>query len=99
MIHKDAIMTTLYFDNRESHKQSCEVRIDGNEIVIDYRYVGDPKTYTYRGVAQAPGHWVLNNAGVQNGSATLHRLAPDAVYLNGYWKEGRDQGMWRIEIR
>ena len=82
--------TESFYRDDES---SCEVRINGSEIVVSYR--DDSRWITYRGNEVAPGHFELSSD--HGGKATLHR-SPDSDWLEGFWIESPEEGMWRIEL-
>ena len=73
----------------------CQVRIDGAKIAISYEQ-HDGAT-VYEGEEVAPGHFELTCAR-RNGRATLHR-PPGENLLEGYWVEGENRQMWRIQLK
>ena len=83
----------LASDYREI-KGKCQVRIDGNKIVVSYE---QPDGLTvYEGEEFTAGHFRLTCAR-KGGRAMLHR-APGENVLEGSWTEGEDRGMWRIQL-
>jgi hypothetical protein len=76
-------------------KGECHVRIDETKIVVSFEQ-HDGLT-VYEGKEVAPGHFKLTCAR-KGGCATLHRI-PGENLLEGHWIAGRDQGMWRIQLK
>ena len=74
---------------------SCDVRIDGDSILVAYR--DGPAQVFYRGKQNGPGHFEL---AMENGDgkATLHQF-PGRDLLEGWWVEDGELGAWRIELR
>ena len=75
-------------------KGKCEVEILGSKVVVSYAQHDGP---FYEGEEVAPGHFELACAR-KSGRATLHRVQGENL-LEGYWVQGQDQGMWRIQLR
>jgi hypothetical protein len=73
---------------------ACEVRITTFEIVVSYET--GQGAVTYQGKEVAPGHFELTCEEI-DGKASLHR-SPDGEWLEGWWSEGQDEGMWRIRL-
>ncbi len=73
---------------------ACEVRISGPEIVVSYRE--DGRWMIYKGREIAPGHYELSCA-ENGGTATIHRSG-DSEWLEGFWIEEGNEGMWRIQL-
>jgi len=73
----------------------CKVRIDGSKIVLSYEQ-HDGLTI-WEGEEVAPGHFKLTCAR-KSGRATLHRM-PGEDLIDGYWTEGPNEGMWRIQLK
>ena len=93
MLYDNATVTS-YFTDGGSDTQDCEVRMDGETIVVDG---GD---WMYEGREQGPGHYRLESRGRNgnlDGTATLHRF-DGASRLVGDWVEGRESGTWRIDL-
>lgn len=51
--------------------EDCEVRIDGEEIVVSYQ--DDQEIVVYKGKENSQGHYILESPERQ-GEATLHRF-------------------------
>lgn len=92
--------TTWFFLNGEIGTQPCEVRIDGDEIVLALRETNDYEIAIWKGKEQGEGHYVLRRE-EGYGQAGLHRFAGGG-FLEGYWEEDDDggisTGMLRIEL-
>jgi hypothetical protein len=80
--------------HRETNGE-CQVRIHGTKITVSYEQHDGP--VVYEGEEVAPGHFELACAR-KSGRATLHRF-PGENLLEGYWVQGQDRGMWRIELK
>jgi hypothetical protein len=89
---KHSFMTCFYADG-ELSETSCQVRISRGGIAVSYADEGE---VVYEGTEDAPGHFRLACKAV-NGRATLHRF-PDGDMLEGFWTEGGNRGMWRIQL-
>ena len=87
---KHSVLASYYREIRGE----CQVRIDGTKIVVSYEQ-HDGLT-VYEGEETASGHFKLTCAR-KSGRATLHRM-PGENLLEGYWTQGQDQGMWRIQL-
>lgn len=81
------------FHSEDGPRTDCEVRIDGDEIVVSYE---DDGRVIYRGQQVGPGHFNLK-CPERGGSATLHR-SPGVDFIEGFWTEGGTRGMWRITL-
>ena len=93
---KNCIMETFYYDG-PSDSAPCQVRIDGDKIVVSYKDENYVRMVDYKGDDRGVGHYVLDCPEVQ-GRATLHRLTKDSASIEGYWEEGQGRGMWRIKL-
>lgn len=91
---------TLYknatYDNYRSEGMftnlACEVVLRPKELVVSY--YEDGQHFVYRGPETGAGHYLLHC--VQNGGkAEMHHM-PDTDYINGWWHENGEEGMWRI---
>ncbi|WP_139826127.1 hypothetical protein [Derxia lacustris] len=87
-------MSSLYYSNESaSEDYACVVKIDDNEIVVEYE---DDGTRQYRGKNNGDGHFELHSHEL-HGKASLH-MFPGSSILEGSWVEGSYRGMWRIEL-
>lgn len=94
VLWKKCTMDTFYYDGEADTDSDCEVRIDGNEIVISYD--GGEGPVVYKGQAKGTGHYELRSVGVE-GRATLH-MFEGGKFLEGFWIEDGTEGMWRITL-
>lgn len=94
MLWKNSEMTLVYYSQVPSDVLSCDVKIDGTEIVVVY---DDEGPVLYRGKDSGDGHYVLESP-EQKGRGTLHR-SPGSQFLEGFWIEDGIRGMWRIELQ
>lgn len=92
-IWKQCTMTTLYHSADPSEDYPCVVKIDDDEILVEYE---DGEYVHYIGKSNGDGHFELKGSGF-DGRATLHRF-PEASVLEGSWVEEGARGMWRIEL-
>jgi len=88
-------MTTAYLDEKSTWREKCEVRIDGDVIVVSYKDERGP--VVCKGNDRGNEHFELFYL-EREGHATLHRFDNSTV-LEGYWVEGTDRGFWRVELR
>ena len=87
-------MTTLFYsDEPAAEDYPCVVKIDDNEIVIEYE---DDGIVQYRGSNRGDGHFELHATGVE-GKASLH-MFPGSSIIEGSWIEDGYRGMWRIKL-
>ncbi|QLP98560.1 MAG: hypothetical protein HZY79_15855 [Rhodoblastus sp.] len=93
MICKHGSIDSCYGDGAD-FGWPCEVRLDGDEIIISYEENGCHCLYKGRDVGH--GHFELNCT-ENGGKATLHRF-PDGDHLDGFWVQDGYQGMWRIHL-
>jgi hypothetical protein len=96
-----ARMDTIYYsDDPASEGAPCELRIDGDEIVVSTGTGAD--TVVYEGRQLSEGHFHLRSSDPE-GTATLHCFEKSRIF-EGYWaeKDGPDyeggRGFWRITI-
>ena len=90
-IWRDCKVDIFYYEG-DADIEKCEVRFEGNKIVVSYKDEGGYTTYS--GESQGEGHFELTAPSVR-GMATLHMFSKGRI-LEGYWREGGDGGMWRI---
>lgn len=93
-LYPNARMDTLYYGCDADLQDPCAVRIDGEQIRVEYVFDGERTVYV--GKALAPGHYRLQIED-GNGQATLHQF-PGSTHLEGAWVEEGERGMWRIEL-
>lgn len=92
---EDARLETIYYDEEEAVLNDvCDVRMDGNVIVVSYE--GDEGPVVWRGQMNGQGHFELRSPEV-NGRATLHMFEGSDI-LEGYWNEDGYKGFWRIYL-
>ena len=87
-------MTTLYYSSEQSSVSSCVVKLEEDEVLVEY--YEDGEFYQYKGKSNGEGHFELQAKGF-NGRATLH-MFKDSRVLEGSWTEEGSKGMWRIEL-
>ncbi|MFA6967331.1 hypothetical protein [Bosea sp. (in: a-proteobacteria)] len=83
-----------WYDSTGVHNGTCEVKIEGSEIVLSYIWEG--KRYLLRGQAVADGHFKLIGVGF-NGKSNLHQFPNDDI-LEGWWIDDGYDGMCRITL-
>ncbi len=86
-------MTSLYYSNDFYDEIPCVVKIDGDNILVEYE---DEGLVQYKGTSNGEGHFELHGVGF-DGRATLHRF-PNSFVLEGSWTEEGENGMWRIKL-
>jgi hypothetical protein len=91
----------LYYGDKTSDTNSCWVRRDGREFVIDYE--ADGKRAVLKGRDEADGH-LGKLQGLQGDSTvtmTLH-IKPGELIGVGYWvskeEEEEDRGLCRLRL-
>ncbi len=85
-----------YPDKGMDSNLPCEVRINGDEIVVSYRDDFRKCLVVWKGHDEGNGHYVLEAPTVK-GRATLH-MNSDHEILDGWYIEDRRQGMWRFTL-
>ncbi|MBC2770899.1 hypothetical protein [Pusillimonas minor] len=90
---KNSKMTLVYYSQENSNVLPCDVRIDGEEIVVQYDSDGP---VLYIGKDLGYGHYLVESF-EEKGKASLHR-APNSQFMEGFWIEDGIRGMWRIEL-
>lgn len=93
-VWKDSKVDLFFYDYVASVNEPCEVRIDGDSIVVSYE--DDGEYVVYKGQEHGIGHYELKASAV-DGRASLH-MFPDGKILEGYWVEQGQRGMWRIRL-
>lgn len=93
VIWKQCTMTTLYHSADPSEEYPCVVKINDDEILVEYE---DGGYVQYIGKSNGDGHFKLEGSGF-DGRATLHSFSEGAV-LEGSWIEEGVRGMWRIKL-
>jgi hypothetical protein len=95
ILNTTALMDTIFYgDNPAFEGEECEIRINGNEIVISYS--DSDGVVIYKGKDEGSGHFVLE-CPERRGRATLHQI-PTSKFLEGFWVEDGDKGFWRITL-
>jgi hypothetical protein len=93
-IWKNCRMDSFYYDRAAIAGHPCEVRIDGTEIVVSYKWDGE--WVSYNGSEVGEGDFELT-CDEKRGHAYLYRRR-DSAHLDGYWMEDGERGMWRITL-
>ena len=76
------------------HGIPVQVKIEGDDITVDYSPCG--ATDVYIGKVEAEGSYRLFRDG-GGGSGTLHKV-PGRNLLEGFWDEGEARGTWRLHL-
>lgn len=93
-IWSKSIMTTLYRSSDPSTEYPCVVKIENNDILVEYYQ--NNRILQYKGKSNGVGHFELQAIGFY-GRATLHRFMDSSV-LEGSWIEEGCKGMWSISL-
>jgi hypothetical protein len=94
-VWEDARVDTVYYDERVADENApCDVRIDGDQIVVSYE--DEEGKVVYTGKSHGPGHYHLA-APERKGTATLHKFE-GSKFLEGFWIEDGWKGFWRITL-
>lgn len=95
LLWSNSKMSTLYYsDEFASENYPCEVKMDENEIIVEYEQ--DDEYVQYRGKSIGNGHFELHCPD-KNGRASLH-MFPNSTILEGSWVEDTFRGMWKINL-
>lgn len=88
----------VYRGDGASYGQRCQVRIEEDGTIVltyeDEEY--NNSSIEWKGGKIGDGHFELSFAR-GSGKGTLHRT-PDDEYLEGFWIEDGQEGMWRIDL-
>lgn len=93
-VWKKSRMDSLYYDGEAEVARECEVKIDQESIVVSYKT--EDGWVNYSGKNDGSGHFELR-CDRYNGHASLH-MFPGGKFLDGYWIEENERGMWRIVL-
>lgn len=94
-VWKNAKVDTVYYDETEADEgDDCEIRIDGDQIVVSYE--DDEGVVLYKGKNHGNGHFQLSSP-ERNGKATLHMFEGSKI-LEGFWIQDGNKGFWRISL-
>lgn len=92
-LYSDCTMTTLYHSNEPSEDYPCVVKLEDDQILVEYE---DDGLVQYEGTRNGEGHFELRGIGFQ-GHASLHMFSGSSI-LEGSWVEEGYRGMWRITL-
>jgi len=92
----NATLEIAYFDARDARSDvPAQVMLDarGMTLVAPDAQGG---SVLWHGERRGQGHYVLSapDAGMEG---SLHRFA-DSVVLEGFWRNGRERGFWRLHL-
>ena len=93
----NAVVEIAYFDAREARADvPAQVMLDGNGLTL---ITPDEKgnSVLWHGERRGQGHYVLVNAQTPGMEASLHCFA-DSTILEGFWRNGRERGFWRLHL-
>lgn len=99
-VYQATMETVYYTDKPASSDVPCELKIDGDDIVVSINYPTYISVYTGKKLSE--GHYRLECKDA-NSVATLHCFDKGKIF-EGYWyvKEDQDndagRGFWRIYI-
>ena len=92
MIIRNATSASYYGSGL--HDEPCKVRLSDKQLDIICIDPGGREVIWY-GDEIAPGHYRLDNR--EGGTGTLHCF-PNSRFLDGWWQENGEEGMWRITL-
>lgn len=87
----------LYYDGTAAVTNDEGYIVRLTDDTIEIAYDDEDGAVCYRGKNNGDGHYDLT-ASERNGRASVHCF-PGSHFLEGYWKEGGIQGMWRIQLK
>lgn len=94
LIH--AKLEIAYFDTRDAQAEvAAQVTFAPNGMTLVAPDVAG-NDVLWHGERRGQGHYVMvaQSAGME---ASLHRFA-DSTILEGFWRNGRDRGFWRLHL-
>ena len=90
-------ITSFYYGAEEAADDPCTVAMNGTSIAVTYYDPYAEKDVTYKGNAKGAGHYeVARDDG--EGQGTFHCFE-NSEFIEGYWTEGGEGGMWAIKIK
>lgn len=92
----NASLEIAYFDARNSRDDvPAQVTLDARGMTL---VAPDAKgdDVLWHGERRGQGHYVLNGS-TAGAEASLHRFA-DSTILEGFWRNGRERGFWRLHL-
>ena len=95
-IWKNCIVDTLYYDAEPATVNDSGYIVHLSDESIEISYDDDEGAVCYRGKNNGDGHYDLF-APERKGHASLHCF-PNSHFMEGYWQEGDERGMWRIRL-
>ena len=92
----DATLDIAFFDERRVRSDvPAQVMLDGRGLtLVTANEKGE--NILWHGERRGQGHYVLN-AQYPGMEASLHRFA-DSVILEGFWRNGKERGFWRLHL-
>ena len=88
-------MRIFYSNGSDLDDDFCEVRLEEAGIVVSYIGNEGPEVHVGRQIG-AEGHFLAKCK--TTGCDSVFHMIPKSKFINGYWKEGGYEGMWRIEL-
>ncbi len=92
----DATLEIAYFDARDARSDiPAQVTMDSRGMTL-VAADENGEQILWHGERRGQGHYVLGTqqAGMD---ASLHRFA-DSMILEGFWRNGRERGFWRLHL-
>lgn len=86
-----------YGDSRPSETSDCNVSLEAGSLKIIYEI--DDGEVRWIGTDLGGGHFDLRAHGAVTGRASMHMMTPKSRFLEGWWQEDGEEGMWRISLK
>ncbi len=99
MLWNNCKFDTFYYDREASCDNPCSVEIADGHILVWYDDADESGRHivtTYEGEEISLGHFELS-ALAKDGRSSLHTFN-GGRFLDGFWVEGGQRGMWRITL-
>lgn len=94
-LYSDCVVK-FYFDEYQALTLDCIIVIGSGEVELKYDDLDG--FVSWKGREVSPGHYIVH-ANRKGARGTLHRTDVNSIYLEGYWVEGGEKGMWRINLK
>jgi hypothetical protein len=94
---RKGIITSFYYGSEEAADDPCAVEMNDAKIAVTYYDPYAERDVTYKGNAKGPGHYEVTRDDGE-GKGTFHCFE-DSEYIEGYWSECGEGGMWAIKLK
>lgn len=97
-VFNSSVMEVVYYSEQDADTgEPCRVIIGDGHIEVIYDFVDEVRKWTGNEIGD--GHFRLEGLDFE-GEATLHAFPTikKGMWLDGFWEEEGERGMWRIRL-